>query len=89
LTRARKKRATRRGGGSGELTFADLIRARDGRSPDFAELVRQYVEQRDPAENQPEEPSDKEFPPLADDASTLQRLRNCSAELNMLGKTHE
>lgn len=86
MSRATPKRARRRGSGS-ELTFADLERARASRAPDFAEQVCRYVLQPDPKENQPEEPSDKEFPELPEDAWTLSKLRASVAETNMWGKS--
>ncbi|MBT8493222.1 MAG: hypothetical protein KJO07_09215, partial [Deltaproteobacteria bacterium] len=87
---ARKKRARRRGGGGGSaVTFADIVRALESRSPDLVDLICRYVEQSDPAENKPEEPSREEFPELPDDAWTLSKLRSAVAEHNMWGKSEE
>ena len=84
-----KRKAARRRGGDSEpaVTFADILRAKESRAPDFVDLVCSYVEQRDPAQNRPEEPSEKEFPDLPDDAWTIGKLRNAVAERNMYGKT--
>ncbi len=84
-----KRRATRTRSSKNtpELTYADIVRALEGRAPDFAELVCRYVEQFDPAENKPEEPSLRDPAPLAEDAWTMQKLRIAIAPASMWGKT--
>ncbi len=81
-----------------EVTYSDILRARDRRDPQFASLVVRYVDQSDPAENAPEEAPvseedgddprvSSEPPPLPKDAWTLARLRQTFAPYNMWGKT--
>ncbi len=84
-----KRRATRRRSSSDtpELTFADIERGLEGRAPNFAELVCRYVQQPDPPENRPEEPSLREPAPLAEDAWTLQKLQIAVSPASMWGKT--
>ena len=84
-----KRRATRTRSSKNtpELTYADIVRALEGRAPDFSELVCRYVEQSDPAENKPEEPSLRDPAPLAEDAWTMQKLRIAIAPASMWGKT--
>lgn len=40
-----------------ELTYSDLLSARERRDPQFARMVVAYLEQSDPPENAPEEPA--------------------------------
>lgn len=83
-----------------EVTYSDILQARDRRDPQFAALVARYVDQSDPAENAPEEPPESdgdgdadgelsEPPPLPKDAWTLARLRQSLAPYSMWGKTVE
>ena len=84
-----------------EVTYSDILRARDLGDPQFADLVVRYVDQSDPPENAPEEPPDpgpdaeaseaqeSEPPPLPKDAWTMSRLRQALAPYNMWGKTQE
>ena len=69
-----------------ELTYADLLQAIERRDPHFADLVIAYLEQGDPPENAPEEPSQEQAPALADDAWTLARLRNSVSDTALWGK---
>lgn len=91
VTKVRARRRTGRRGSSDvpELTFADIVRALDRRAPDFASLVCRYVDQRDPAENRPEEPIQGEVPPLDENAWTLVKLRIAVSPASMWGKTPE
>ncbi|MBL4637369.1 MAG: hypothetical protein JKY56_26170 [Kofleriaceae bacterium] len=74
-------------GGDIDVTFADIVRALESRSPSFSSMVVRYLGQRDPDENRPEEPSDDDFPELSADAWTLGKLRESVSQGNMWGKT--
>lgn len=87
--RATQRRSSRRRSSSDtpELTFADIERGLEGRAPDFADLICRYVEQPDPAENRPEEPTLRDPAPLPEDAWTIQKLRVAVSPASMWGKT--
>jgi len=85
-----------------EVTYSDILQARERRDPQFAALVARYVDQSDPPENAPEEPPEpegdgddgdeeetREPPPLPRDAWTLARLRQSLAPYSMWGKNAE
>ncbi|MEL7371303.1 MAG: hypothetical protein AAFN74_20440, partial [Myxococcota bacterium] len=63
-----------------DVTFADLTRAIEERTPDFAERVIELLEQPDPPEDRPEDADEdadasKERPPLPPETWTLAKLK--------------
>jgi len=73
-----------------EVTLSDITRAIEQRNPQLADLVIAFLDQADPPENAPEEPTDDdavEPPPLPADAWTLRRLRQALGPYQLGNKT--
>lgn len=69
------------------ITFADVQRALDDRSPEAAALIVSYLEQPDPPEDRAE--GADEADPAAADSFTLQRLRTSLHPNTLDGKTDD
>ena len=85
-----QKLPSRGGSRAASIVFGDIERALKERAPNFAELVVMYLDQRDPKENAPEEPTEEQAKqPMPDGAMTIRKVRNSQGKWQLWGKSDD